>query len=92
MRQRLSATTIYVSVAAALLLLLGLTVALATVDLGPFNLVIALAIAIAKATLVVLFFMHIRGSGGVLRIVAAAGIVWLMFMFILTLTDFLTRT
>ncbi len=82
----------YVSVAAALLALLGLTLGLALVDLGPMNFPLAMAIAVTKAALVVVFFMHIRSGPRVTRIAALAGIFWLAFMFILTLSDFLSRS
>jgi len=86
-----SPTGLYVRVAGALYFLLGLTVACAFIDMGPFNIVVALTIAVAKAVLVVLFFMHVRHAGGLTRVVACAGAFWLLFMCVLTLTDFLTR-
>jgi len=86
-----TSTGLYVRVAAALYLLLGLTVACAFIDMGPFNLVVAMTIAVAKAVLVVLFFMHLRSAGSLTRVVACAGAFWLLFMCVLTLTDFLTR-
>ena len=82
----------YVGVGIALLALLGLTLALAMVDLGPLNLPVAMAIASAKAGLVVVFFMHVRSSSRVMKIAAMAGLFWLAFMFGLTLSDFLTRS
>ncbi len=92
MTQRGGAVGRYVSVAVALLTLLGLTLGLALVDLGPLNFPVAMAIAVTKAALVVIFFMHIRSSPRVTRIAALAGLFWLAFMFILTLSDFLTRS
>ncbi len=82
----------YVSVAAALLVLLGLTLGLALIDLGPMNFPAAMAIAVTKAGLVVVLFMHIRSGSRVTKIAAVAGLFWLAFMFILTLSDFLTRS
>ncbi len=82
----------YVAVAAALLGLLGLTLGLALVDLGPLTLPVAMAIAVVKAGLVVVFFMHIRATSRVTKFAAMAGLFWLAFMFILTLSDFLTRS
>lgn len=81
-----------VGVGVALLALLGLTLALAMVDLGSLNLPVAMAIAGVKAGLVVVFFMHIRSSSRVMKIAAMAGLFWLAFMFGLTLSDFLTRS
>ena len=76
---------------AALLVLLGLTFALAYVPLGPFNAVTALGIAAIKAGLVALLFMGLRRSGSLIRLAAAAGLFWLIILFALTLSDFLTR-
>jgi cytochrome c oxidase subunit 4 len=85
-------TAVYVRTAATLILLLGLTITLAFIDMGPFNILVALVIASVKALLVALFFMHVRSNRGITRIVAFAGILWLSFMFTLTLCDFLTRS
>jgi len=86
-----SSTGLYLRVAGALYLLLGLTIACAFIDMGPFNIVVAMTIAVVKAALVVLFFMHLRSAGALTRVVACAGALWLLFMCALTLTDFLTR-
>jgi cytochrome c oxidase subunit 4 len=71
--------------------LLAVTWTIGYVNLGLFNLVIALAISISKALLVALFFMHIKGSSRVLHLAAAAGVIWLLILFSLTLTDYFTR-
>jgi cytochrome c oxidase subunit IV len=76
---------------ATLMLLLASTWCIGYIDLGMFNVIIALAIAAIKALLVVLFFMHIKGSSPLLRLAATVGIIWLLIMLSLTLTDFLTR-
>jgi cytochrome c oxidase subunit 4 len=75
----------------ALLLLLALTWGSAYVDLGAFNLIFALTIAIAKAVLVVMFFMHITGSTRLLHLAAAAGVLWLFILLALTFADYSTR-
>jgi cytochrome c oxidase subunit 4 len=82
---------IYFAVAAALMVLLVATYAAAQVDLGPFNIVVALAIAFTKAILVVLFFMEVRWSSRLTWVVAAAGVLWLALLIGGTLDDFLTR-
>jgi len=82
----------YYAVGFALLVLFLLTVMIAYIDLGPFNLVVALTIAIAKATLVVLYFMHVRFSSRVVWVFATAGLFWLVILLTLTMGDFLTRT
>jgi cytochrome c oxidase subunit 4 len=82
---------IYFRTCIALLALLALTWGIAYVDLGPFNLIVALAIAICKAVLIALFFMHIKGSSRLLHLAAFAGIIWLLFLISLTLGDYFTR-
>lgn len=74
------------------MLLLALTWGIGYIDLGSFNLIVALAIAITKAMLVVLFFMHIKGSSRLLHLAAAAGVLWLLIMLTLTLSDYFTRS
>jgi cytochrome c oxidase subunit 4 len=76
-----------------LLLLAGLaaTVAAAYWHLGNLTIVVALTIAFAKATLVVLYFMHVRDSPELNWIAIAAGLVWLSILFGLTLADYGTR-
>ena len=82
----------YVGVFAALLVLTVLTVAAATVDFGgQLNTIIALCIAVLKATLVVLIFMHVRWGGSILRIFVAAGFVWLMILLGMTMSDYASR-
>jgi cytochrome c oxidase subunit IV len=76
---------------AALMLLLALTWTIGYINLGMFNVIIALAIAIIKALLVALFFMHIKGSSRLLHLAMTVGVIWLFIMLSLTLTDYFTR-
>jgi cytochrome c oxidase subunit IV len=82
---------LYVVILLALLLGTFLTVDAAVHDFGPWNIVIALAIATGKATLVILFFMHARYIRGRTQIVIIAGFFWLAILLGLTLTDYTTR-
>src|SRR5437763_11298897 len=82
---------VYVRTCVVLLALLALTWAIAYVDLGPFNLIVALAIAITKALIIALFFMHIKGSSRLLHLAAVAGLMWLLILVSLTLSDYFTR-
>jgi cytochrome c oxidase subunit 4 len=82
---------LYLAVFTSLLLLLALTVAASYLTLGRFNVVIALAIAIAKTFLVMLFFMHVRYSGKLIWIYVGVGFFWLAILLTLTMSDFLTR-
>jgi cytochrome c oxidase subunit IV len=82
---------VYWRTCAALMLLLALTWTIGYINLGMFNVIIALAIAIIKASLVALFFMHIKGSSRLLHLAMAVGVIWLLIMLSLTLTDYFTR-
>lgn len=84
-------TKTYLKVWAALMVLLILTIGLAQLNLGPFNLAVALLIAFAKAILIALIFMHIKGSHPILHIVAGVGLFWFAIMLALTMNDYLTR-
>ena len=83
--------TIYVGVFAALMVLTTATVAVAYVDLGMLNIGVALTVAVLKAALVVLFFMHVKYSSRLVQLVVIASIVWLVILFAITLTDYVTR-
>ena len=82
---------VYYAVFAALLVLTAVTTAVAFVDLGPGNTVVALGIAFLKATLVALFFMHVKYSPRLTQVVVAGGIFWLAILILLTLSDFVSR-
>lgn len=84
-------TRTYYQVFAALLILTGITVGVAFLDLGRLNAIVALAIAVGKALLVVLIFMHLRTSSRLTWIVVAGGAFWLLLLITLTLSDYLTR-
>src|ERR687891_343981 len=83
--------SLYYGVFLALLVGTGLTVAAAFVDMGAMNNVVMLAIAIAKASLVVLFFMHVRWSTRLTWVVVASGFFWLLILFALTMSDYMSR-
>lgn len=74
-----------------LLGLLALTWGLGYVNFGVFNLVIALCISFTKTILIVLFFMHIKGSSRLLHLAALTGLLWLLLMLVLTLGDYFSR-
>lgn len=82
---------LYVTIFLALLLLTGLTTGVAFIDLGAYNTVAALAIAFVKMLLVVLFFMHVRNSSGLTKIVVLAGFFWLAILITFTLSDYFSR-
>jgi len=82
----------YYTIWIALLGLTGITAAVAFVDLGPFNVVLALVIATFKALLVVLFFMHVKyASERLTKIVIVSAIFWLFLLLALSMADYATR-
>ena len=83
--------SMYYGVFAALMVGTALTVLVAFYDLGALNNVLMLGIAITKALLVVLFFMHVRWSTRLTWVVAGAGFFWLLILFGVTMSDYLTR-
>jgi len=83
--------SMYYKVFFALIIGTVLTVAAAKVDMGPLNNVVMLLIAATKATLVILFFMHVRWSSRLTWLVVASGFFWLLILFGITMTDYLTR-
>jgi cytochrome c oxidase subunit IV len=83
----------YLAIGIALLILTATTVGAAFVNLGPFNPIVALLIATIKATLVVLFFMHVKGASEKLTgAVVVSGFFFLAILVSLSLADYLTRS
>ena len=82
---------VYLTIFAVLLVLTAVTVWVAFFDLGFLNVAVAVTIAVIKATLVILYFMHLRYSSRLNQVVVASGILWLILMLVLTLQDYLTR-
>jgi cytochrome c oxidase subunit 4 len=82
---------VYIGVWAALMVLLALTVGSSFVPLGAWNSAINLLIAGLKALLVAGFFMHLRDSSPLVRLVAMVGVVWLAILVGLSLTDVIAR-
>ena len=83
--------SMYVGIWAALMIFTGVTVFAATIELNVFNIVLALLIATIKGTLVVLFFMHLRYSTKLTMVTVVAAIFFLLILFSLSMTDYLTR-
>ena len=92
MNHQIVSPKIYCFVFGALIFFTALTVFAAFFDLGVFNTVVALAIAIMKASLVVLFFMHVWYSSSLVKVFAAAGVFWLLILLVFTFSDYLTRS
>jgi cytochrome c oxidase subunit 4 len=75
-----------------LMVLTATTIGVAFLNLGPLNNVIMLTIAMSKAMLVALYFMHLRYSDRLLSLFAGGAILWLLILITLTMADYLTRT
>jgi len=82
---------VYYTVFGVLLALTLLTVVVAFLDLGPLNAIIALTVAVGKATLVLLFFMHVRYSSHLIWVFIGAGVFWIGMLLVLTMSDYITR-
>jgi len=82
---------IYLLVFGALMVGTAATVAAARVNLGELNIVVALTIAVVKAALVVLYFMHLRYSHRLNWVFGAAAIFWLVLLVGLTMADVIAR-
>jgi cytochrome c oxidase subunit 4 len=74
-----------------LMILLGVTLKSAYLDLGVLHTPAAMLIGLVKAVLIVLIFMRLRPSGPLVMLAFAAGLFWLLIMFTLTLGDYFTR-
>jgi cytochrome c oxidase subunit IV len=83
--------SVYLTVFAALMVLLVLTLIAAMFNLGEWNIVIAVTIAVIKALLVALYFMHLRWGTRLVQLFGAAALFWLAIMFALTLGDYWSR-
>ncbi len=82
---------IYIIVGSALLILTGVTVWASFIDMHEFNPVVALAIACLKASLVVLFFMHVKYSSKLTKLTVFSGLFTFVVLISLTLADYFTR-
>lgn len=83
--------SMYYTIFASLMVLTVLTVAVARLDLGLLNLPLALAIAVGKAMLVILFFMHVKYSTKLVQVTAFTGFLFLGILIALTMADYLGR-
>jgi cytochrome c oxidase subunit 4 len=81
----------YYAVFMALMVLTIITWAITYVDLGEFNLILALAVAITKAMLVIIYFMHMKWSPKLFKVTIGSSVFFLMIMFVLMLSDYMSR-
>jgi cytochrome c oxidase subunit 4 len=91
MSEHIVPTRVYYTIFAVLMVCTLVTVLIASVDLGALNAVAALTIAVFKAALVVLYFMHVKYSTRLTWAVVVGSIFWLGILLVLTMGDYLTR-
>ena len=91
MKQHIASVQTNVTIFGVLMILLFATVGAALLPLGPLNFPTAMAIATAKAILIVMYFMHVKYSHRLTAIICAASFLWLGIMIALTLSDYLSR-
>jgi cytochrome c oxidase subunit IV len=91
MSETLVSKETYLRVWISLLVLLAITVAAAYIHLGWLNPAVSVGIAVTKASIIILFFMHVRYSSRVVWVFVGAGFFWLGILFVLALGDYLTR-
>jgi cytochrome c oxidase subunit 4 len=92
MSEHVLSTKLYYGIWILLLILTGLTAGVATIDLGPFNTIVALLIATGKALVVVLFFMHVKyTSERLTKTVIISALFFFLVLLALSLSDYGTR-
>ena|SRR5579871_5141239 len=91
MQEHIEPVKTYLLVFVALLVLTAATTVVATIDLGAFNVVMALFIAVVKMLLVALFFMHLRHSTTLMKMMVGGGLLWLWILLFLSFSDYGTR-
>jgi cytochrome c oxidase subunit IV len=91
MTHQVVSVKVYAAVFLALLALTITTVAVSKIDLGEYNFVVAMTIAVIKGTLVVAFFMDVRRASSMTKLFVAAGFFWLAILLVFVLSDYLSR-
>ncbi len=92
MSEHIVSVKIYITIFLALMAGTAITVWAGLQDFpGPMNVIIALTIAVIKATLVVLYFMHVRYSARLIWVIVASALFWLGILFALTFSDYWSR-
>ncbi len=91
MEVHITPISVYVKVFALLVVLLFVTVGVSYLHLGILNLAVAMAVAIVKAVFVILYFMHLKDSSKLTQVWAMAGVIFLFTLFVLSMSDYLSR-
>jgi cytochrome c oxidase subunit IV len=91
MSGHISPIRIYIAIFLTLMVLTTVTIAVAYINLGPWNKIVALGIASFKATLVVLYFMHVKYASRLTKLIVVSGLFFLMILLSLTMVDYGSR-
>jgi cytochrome c oxidase subunit 4 len=91
MSEHIVSPKIYVAVFLALIVFTGATYGIALINLGPFNAIVAITIAMIKTLLVLLFFMHVKYSPKMTKITVISGLFFLFILLALSMTDYISR-
>lgn len=91
MAGHVSPIKVYVAIFGSLMVFTTITVVVAFINLGALNFPVAISIAIVKATLVILFFMHLKYSSQLTKLICGAAFFFLIVLFGLTMSDYLSR-
>ncbi len=82
---------VYVTVFLVLIALTMTTVAVSRIELGEYNFIVAITIAVIKAVLVILYFMHVKDSSAMTKLFVGAGFFWMAILLVFILSDYLSR-
>ena len=82
---------VYATVFLALIALTALTTEMSRIELGEYNFIVAITIAVVKAVLVILFFMHVKQSSAMTKLFVVAGFFWMTILIVFVLSDYLSR-
>ena len=91
MTHQVVSVKIYAIIFLALIALTAATVGISRIDLGEYNFVCAMTIAVIKGSLVVAFFMDVRRSSSLTKLFVGAGFFWLAILLVFFLSDYLSR-
>jgi cytochrome c oxidase subunit IV len=91
MTHNIVSVRVYAAVFIALLLLTFITVAVSKIELGELNLIVAMTIAVAKALLVVMFFMDVRRASSLTKLFVGAGLFWMAILLAFLMSDYISR-
>ena len=91
MSEHVSPVSLYITIFLSLMVLTALTVAAAFVNLGQFNFLVALIIAVFKAALVIWYFMHVKYQSKLTKLTVATGLFFLMILLTLTMVDYSSK-